>query len=129
MKALAFAFAAVLVLAGCASPDYAAYTQAHTARTNADSRRLDSIASIARESTDPTAKVAAIITLGHAESKAQDRIEKPTNMFVEAISAGAEVYGTWASTLLGVLNLRRSTSSITEQDAANAINILKPNTK
>jgi hypothetical protein len=128
MKALAVALAAV-ALVGCASPDYAAYTAAHAVRSNADAKRLENIALIARESNDPTARIAAILTLSHAEAKAQDRIEKPTNMFVEAVTAGAGVYSTWASTLLGVLQLRQSTSAISETDAANAINILKPNTK
>jgi hypothetical protein len=129
MRGLAIAFAAVLALVGCASPDYAAYAQAHTARATLDAKRLDNIAAIARESNDPVARVAAIITLSHAESKAQDKIEKPTNVIVEAVQAGASVYGTWAQTLLGVLNLRKSTTGISEQDAANAINILKPTTK
>jgi hypothetical protein len=129
MKALALAFAVAVALVGCASPDYAAYAQAHTARATLDAKRLDSIALIARESNDPAARIAAIITLSHAESKAQDRIEKPTNVIVEAVQAGAGVYGTWASTLLGVLQLRKSTTAISEQDAANAINILKPTTR
>jgi hypothetical protein len=117
------------MFAGCASPDYAAYTQAHANRTAADARRLDSIAAIARESNDPVARVAAILTLSHAESKASDKIEKPTNMFVEAVAAGTSIYSIWSNTLLGVLNMRRSTSAITEQDASTALNILQPNTK
>lgn len=129
MKRTLIALGVALALVGCASPDYAAYTAAHTARSSADSRRLDSIATIARESADPVARVAAIITLGHAESRAQDKIEKPTNMFVEAVQAGAGIYGTWASTLIDVLTLRKSTAGISEADAANAINILKPSTK
>jgi hypothetical protein len=129
MKALALAFLAIMSVAGCASPDYAAYAQAHTARATLDAKRLDSIAFIARESNSDVARIAAIITLSHAESKASDKIEKPTNVIVEAVQAGAGVYGTWASTLINVLQLRRSTSAISEVDAANAINILKPNTR
>jgi hypothetical protein len=127
MKAAIVVLAAVLT--GCASPDYAAYAQAHTARATLDAKRLDNISNIARESNSDVARIAAIITLSHAESKAQDRIEKPTNVIVEAVQAGAGVYGTWASTLLGVLQLRKSTTAISEQDAANAINILKPTTR
>jgi outer membrane murein-binding lipoprotein Lpp len=129
MRSIAAAVLAALALAGCASPDYAAYAQAHTARATLDAKRLDSIAAIARESNDPTARIAAIITLSNAESKAHDKIEKPTNVIVEAVTAGAGVYSTWAQTLLGVLNLRRSTSAISENDAANALNILRPATK
>jgi PBP1b-binding outer membrane lipoprotein LpoB len=129
MRSIAAAVLAALAFVGCASPDYAAYAQAHTARATLDAKRLDSIAAIARESNDPTARIAAIITLSHAETKAQDKIEKPTNVIVEAVTAGAGVYSTWAQTLLGVLNLRRSTSAISENDAANAINILRPATK
>jgi PBP1b-binding outer membrane lipoprotein LpoB len=129
MKRTLIALGIALALVGCASPDYANYTASQNARTAAESKRLDSIASIARESNDPVARIAAIITLSNAEARNQQKIEKPTNIFVEAVEAGASVYGTWAQTLLGVLNLRRSTSAISEQDAANAISILKPNTK
>jgi hypothetical protein len=116
-------------MVGCASPDYAKYAEAQVARSAQEAKRLDNIALIARESNDPTARIAAIITLSHAETKAQDRIEKPTNVIVEAVQAGAQVYGTWAQTLLGVLQLRKATTGISEQDAANAINILKPTLK
>jgi hypothetical protein len=129
MRGLAIALAAMFALVGCASPDYAKYIDGQTARSAQEAKRLDNIASIARESNDPVARIAAIITLSHAESKAQDKIEKPTNIIVEAVQAGASVYGTWAQTLLGVLNLRKSTTGISEQDAANAINILKPTIK
>lgn len=128
MRALLAALAAVAMV-GCASPDYAQYAAATTARTTAESKRLDNIASIARESNSDVARIAAIITLSNAEARNQQKIEKPTNVIVEAIEAGAGAYSTWAQTLLGVLNLRRSTSAISEVDAANAINILKPNTK
>lgn len=127
MKLLALTIA--LALSGCASPDYSRYIDGQQARTTAESKRLDNIASIARESNSDVARVAAIITLSNAEARNQQKIEKPTNILVEAIEAGAGVYGTWAQTLLGVLNLRRSTSAISEQDAENAINILKPNTR
>lgn len=127
MRLIAIAIA--LALAACASPDYQAYTVAQTARTTAESKRLDNIASIARESNSDVSRIAAIITLSNAEARNQQKIEKPTNMFVEAVEAGASVYGTWAQTLLGVMSMRRSTSAISEQDAANAINILKPNTR
>jgi PBP1b-binding outer membrane lipoprotein LpoB len=129
MKRTLLALGIALALVGCASPDYANYTAAQTARTNAESKRLDNIASIARESNDPVARVAAIITLSNAEARNQQKIEKPTNILTEVVQAGAGIYGTWAQTLLGVLDLRRSTSAISEQDAAAAISILKPNTK
>lgn len=128
MKLLA-TLAVALTMVGCASPDYAKYAEAQVARSAQEAKRLDNIALIARESNDPTARIAAIITLSHAETKAQDRIEKPTNVIVEAVQAGAQVYGTWAQTLLGVLQLRKATTGISEQDAANAINILKPTLK
>jgi hypothetical protein len=118
-----------ILLAGCASPDYEKYVNAQVARSVQEAKRLDNISNIARESNSDIARIAAIITLSHAESKAQDKIEKPTNIIVEAVQAGASVYGTWAQTLLGVLNLRKSTTGISEQDAANAINILKPTIK
>jgi hypothetical protein len=129
MRALALAFAAAMALVGCASPDYAKYVDGQVARSAQEAKRLDNISNIARESNSDVAKIAAIITLSHAEAKASERLEKPTNMLVEAIQAGAGVYGTWASTLLGVLQLRKSTTAISEQDAANAINILKPTLK
>lgn len=129
MKRTLIALGIALALVGCASPDYAKYVEAHTARTNADAKRLDNIARIGLEANEPMSKLASILTLGHAEQRAQDKIEKPTNLLTEVVQAGSGIYGTWAQTLLGVLNLRRSTSAISEQDAANAINILKPNTK
>jgi hypothetical protein len=121
-KLIAIAFA--LVLVGCASPDYAAYTAAHTARVSADTKRLDNIANIARESNDPVARVAAIITLSHAESKAHDAIAKPTNMFVELLQGATGLYGMWTNAVLNVVN---STRASDPDVAGQALNVLTPN--
>ena len=131
MKLTLLALALAASLVGCASPDYAAYAAAHTARANADAKRLDNIARIGLEANEPMSKLASILTLGHAESRAQDKIEKPTNIITEVVQAGSGIYGTWAQTLLGVLQLRqtRTVTAISESDAENAINILKPTTR
>jgi hypothetical protein len=126
-----YAFASVgliIALVGCASPDYSAYTAAHAARSAQEAKRLDNIASIARESNDPAARIAAIITLSHAEAKAQDKIEKPTSILVEAMQAGAGIYGTWINGVLGVLNMQRTTTvtAIDPSAAANALTVLTP---
>jgi PBP1b-binding outer membrane lipoprotein LpoB len=128
---VAMVLALVLVLVGCASPDYAQYTAAHTARTQADAKRLESIAQIGREAQEPMSKLAAILTLGHAEQRAQDKIEKPTNILTEVVQAGSGIYGTWAQTLLGILQLRqtKTVTGISETDAGNALNVLQPNTR
>jgi hypothetical protein len=125
MRALAILLA--VTLTGCASADYAAYTAAHTARVTADSKRLDGIASIARESNDPVARVAAIITLSHAESKQHDAIAKPTNILTELLQAGAGAYGIWAKTVLGVVDSTKSISASDEDVANRALNVLTPN--
>jgi hypothetical protein len=129
VKRTLVALAAAIALVGCASPDYAAYASASVQRSAHEAKRLENLATIAREANDPITKVAAVVALSHAESKNKDRLEAPVNPLVEVLNVGATVYDRWANTLLGVLQLRRSTSAISEQDAANAINILKPNTK
>jgi PBP1b-binding outer membrane lipoprotein LpoB len=128
MKIIAAALVAML-MAGCASPDYAVYAQAKVAQSLQEEKRLESIALIARESTSDAAKIAGLIMLSHAEQKASANIEKPTNIMVESAQVITSLYGTWAQTLLGVLQLRRSTTAISEQDAANAVNILQPSLK
>lgn len=128
MKRTLIALGIALALVGCASPDYAKYVEAHAARTAADAKRLDNIARIGLEANEPMSKLASILTLGHAEQRAQDKIEKPTNILTEVVQAGSGIYGTWAQTLLGILQLRqtKTVTGISETDAANGLSVLKP---
>ena len=131
MKRTLIALGIALALVGCASPDYAKYVEAHAARTAADAKRLDNIARIGLEANEPMSKLASILTLGHAEQRAQDKIEKPTNILTEVVQAGSGIYGTWAQTLLGILQLRqtKTVTGISETDTGNALNVLQPNTR
>lgn len=131
MKRTLIALGIALALVGCASPDYSRYIDAQNARIAADTKRLDNIARIGIEATEPMSKLASILTLGHAEQRAQDKIEKPTNILTEVVQAGSGIYGTWAQTLLGILQLRqtKTVTGISETDAGNALNVLQPNTR
>lgn len=114
-----------LVLSACASPQYQTYANAHTLRTQAHEKRLESIAQIARESNDPATKVAAILTLGSA-SKQEDAIAPPVNPLVELAETGLKAYSTWASTVFNVLQLGRGTTSVSDDSIANGLKVLTP---
>lgn len=130
MKTAALILLAASLITGCVStPGYDQYLAAETARSNQASKGLDNLAILARDSTDPTVRVAALLVLTNAMNKPQAAIAKPTNPLMELADKGLSAYSTWSNTLTTVLGMNRSTTALDPGLVEATLNILTPNTK
>lgn len=112
-----FLIAAVAVLSGCASADYAAYAKAHEA---AQVERSKALAAIATSGSD-TAKVAATMALTFG---AQTTLQAPRDGWDRALQAlgiaaplAVQAYGIQKQTQLGIV---QSNNALSASQDANA---------
>lgn len=117
-RTLAFILAAALaLLAGCASPDYAAYAKAHE---SAQVERSKALAAIAASGSD-TAKVAAVMAL---QFGAQNTLAAPRDGWDRALQmlgivapVAAQAYGINKQTQLGIIQSNNSLAASKDQNA------------
>lgn len=70
--------AIVAALSGCATPEYAAYVEAHKAQAASNTARYQALADIAKQG-DTAAKVAAVMSLQMGGNQAQSNIAMPVS--------------------------------------------------
>jgi hypothetical protein len=116
---------------GCASADYAKYADTHIEKSKTEATRYDALDSVARNSTDPTVKVAAAMALAFAGVGQQSNgmgIAPPQNLFLESLKAlggvGTSVYGLWSGNYRATIDASRGAI---DPDVANkGLDVLVP---
>ena len=132
MKALLLVLA--LALSACSTSDYAKYAEVHAGQAAAEVKRLEIIGNIARESSDPVARVAAIMALNNAGQGSKSKPEQmtaPVSPITTVVDAGVSIYSLWAGGILSLAKLGQKTviEAVDPYVLNNGLSLLKPNLK